>query len=67
MRTSRRTARRIAVAHSIDAAQHAAHRAAALRLVAQEHSAQSAGDSVSALRAEISMATLMVTANWRNN
>ena len=29
--------------------------------------AQSAGDSVSALIAEISMAMLMVTANWRNS
>ena len=29
--------------------------------------AHSAGDRVSALTAEISMATLMVTANWRNN
>ena len=35
--------------------------------VCAESTAQSAGDSVSALTAEISMATLIVTANWRNS
>src|SRR5215469_300071 len=35
--------------------------------VGRRNTAHSAGDKVSAFNAEISIATLIVTANWRNN
>ena len=58
--------RRIAVAHLVDAAPDTAHDPAPLA-VWRRNTPHSAGDSVSALIAEITIATLMVTANWRNN
>ncbi len=55
----------VAVAHAVDAAQHQRHRPAPLP-PGRRNSTHSAGESVSALTAEISIAQLIVTANWRN-
>ena len=66
-RTQERHAAAIAVARPVDAAAARVPSGRGDGPPGRSTSAQSAGDRVSAFKAEISMATLIVTANWRNN